>query len=94
MSQLPPMNDGGPIRYSREEMLDLYHPQSGQENTSRLYYPGWNPGAVYGNGSRPWGKANESHVPQEPGACWEPNGDITPIGLHEMTFEEQEVCGH
>lgn len=54
--------------------------------------PGWNPGQVNGGGaSRAWGKSNENHVPQEPGACWDDNGESTPLGLQAVSAEEREV---
>ena len=68
----------------------MYRSQRAQD-PSRLYFPGWDPNAVNGTGSRPWGKSNDNHVPQEPGACWEPNGEVTPMALHEMSMEEREV---
>lgn len=87
-----PTVDPSTPRYSKEDLLDLYPRSTGYTSPSRLYMPGWNPGQVNGGGSRAWGKSNENHVPQEPGACWNPNGDSTPMGLQGYTTEEREVC--
>lgn len=88
----PSVNDSSPFRYTRDHLLDLYTHLRAAEDPSRLYMAGWNPAHVNGSGSRAWGKSNENHVPQEPGACWDPNGDSTPMGHHSLNAEEKEVC--
>lgn len=70
----------------------MYQPPRTSEDLSRLYMPGWNPDHVNGGGSRAWGKSNENHVPQEPGACWNEHGDSTPLSLRGLSSEEKEVC--
>lgn len=58
---------------------------------SRLFISGWNPNHVNGSSARGWGKTSDNHVPQEPGACWDQNGDTAPMGLQELSIEEKEV---
>ena len=65
-------------------------PRSGAD-VSRLFNQGWNPGHVNGSGSRAWGKSNENHIPQEPGACWNEVGDSTPLATQPMSLEERDV---
>ena len=60
-------------------------------DVSRLVVDGWNHEHVNGGGSRAWGKSNENHVPQEPGACWDANGDSAPLGLQPPSMEDREV---
>jgi PERQ amino acid-rich with GYF domain-containing protein len=81
-----------PARYSKEDLLDMYRPQRISEDPSRLFMQGWNPGHVNGGAVRAWGKSNENHVPQEPGACWDVNGESTPMGHQGLTSDEKEVC--
>lgn len=82
------------LRYTREELLDLYRaaPDLPQIDVANLFAPGWNPAHLNGNSSRSWGKTAEaSHAPQDPSVCWDPSGSIKPIGLQEMTEEEREL---
>lgn len=58
---------------------------------TRLLMDGWNPENVNGGSSRAWGKSNENHIPQEPGACWDEHGQSTPLGHQPPTAEEREV---
>ncbi|CAH0025466.1 unnamed protein product [Clonostachys rhizophaga] len=80
-----------PARYSKEDLLDMYRPQRISEDPSRLFMQGWNPGHVNGGAVRAWGKSNENHVPQEPGACWDVNGESTPMGHQGLTSDEKEA---
>lgn len=67
--------------------------QRSTDPPTRLFMPGWNPGQVNGgSSSRAWGKSNENHVPQEPGACWDSNGDSVPMAHQRYSAEEREVC--
>lgn len=72
----------------------MFRPQKGDSSPSRLFIQGWNPGHVNGNAPRAWGKSNDNHVPQEPGACWDDAGDTIPMGLHDLSPEEREVRGY
>ncbi|KAI5457121.1 hypothetical protein BGZ63DRAFT_428545 [Mariannaea sp. PMI_226] len=80
-----------PARYTKEDLLDMFRLQKGSDNASRLFIPGWNPAQVNGVAPRGWGKSNENHIPQEPGACWDQIGDSTPMGLQELSLEEKEA---
>ncbi|KAM5354222.1 hypothetical protein ACJ41O_000872 [Fusarium nematophilum] len=80
-----------PARYTKEDLLDMFRLQKSNDDTSRLFAPGWNPGQVNGHAPRGWGKSNDNHIPQEPGACWDEAGESTPMGLQDMSLEEKEA---
>lgn len=80
-----------PARYTREELLDIYSSQKPTGDVSHLFAPGWNPGQMNGHAPRGWGKSNDNHIPQEPGACWDDSGESAPMGLQDMSVEEREV---
>lgn len=80
-----------PARYTKDELLSMAQPPRSGADVSRLFNPGWNSGQANGGGSRAWGKSNENHIPQEPGACWNETGDSTPLSLQPMSLEEREV---
>jgi PERQ amino acid-rich with GYF domain-containing protein len=69
----------------------MYRPQRLADDPTRLFATGWNPGQMNGHPPRGWGKSNDNHIPQEPGACWDDSGDSTPMGLQDMSLEEKEV---
>ncbi|KAK4156082.1 hypothetical protein C8A00DRAFT_12921 [Chaetomidium leptoderma] len=82
------------LRYTREELLDIYRnqPESSQIDTTGLLMPNWNPAQVNGNHPRPWGKPSDSpHVPQDPSVCWDLNGAMQPISFEDMSAEEREM---
>jgi len=85
----------GSNRYSREQLFDIYRtriePRARDLDVTDLYSQGWNPGHVNGASRSGWGK-NDSYVPQDPGVCWDSNGQVKPIGLQEMTQDEKDVC--
>ncbi|KAM0369410.1 hypothetical protein ACHAPZ_002950 [Fusarium culmorum] len=80
-----------PARYTREELLDIYSSQKPTGDVSHLFAPGWNPGQMNGHAPRGWGKSNDNHIPQEPGACWNDSGESAPMGLQDMSVEEREA---
>ncbi|KAM0561282.1 hypothetical protein ACHAPJ_003160 [Fusarium lateritium] len=80
-----------PARYTKEDLLDMFRPQKPADDATRLFASGWNPGQVNGHAPRGWGKSNDNHIPQEPGACWDQSGDVTPMGLQDMSLEEKEA---
>ncbi|KND91550.1 GYF domain-containing protein mpd2, partial [Tolypocladium ophioglossoides CBS 100239] len=86
-----PMYEPGPSRYTKDELLDMYRPQRAGDDPSRLFISGWDPSSINGSNARGWGTSGDNHVPQEPGACWELNGDTTPMGLHDLSVEEKEA---
>jgi PERQ amino acid-rich with GYF domain-containing protein len=69
----------------------MYQSQRPAGNPSHLFIPGWDPSNSGGAAARGWGKSNENHVPQDPGTCWDANGQTAPIGLSAFTEEEKEV---
>ena len=81
--------DTSPARYSKDELLTVY--RRPRDEPSRLFCQGWSPGNMNGTHGRAWGKSNENHIPQEPGACWVPSGNIAPLGMEDMSSEEREV---
>lgn len=85
------MPTDGSLRYTKEQLLALAKAQAPSVDLSSLLISGWNPGQVNGTPARGWGKTNENHVPQDPGVCWDANGQVKPIGLQEMSAEEREV---
>lgn len=87
----PSSHEPGSARYSKDDLLEMFQSQKVGDDPSRLFISGWDPSQVNGGNVRGWGKAHDNHVPQEPGACWDQNGDTTPIGLHGMSAEEKEV---
>ncbi|KAK7415135.1 kinesin-like protein [Neonectria punicea] len=90
-SAAPSTHELGPARYTKDDLLDMFRPQKGNDNASRLFIPGWNPGQVNGHPPRGWGKSNDNHIPQEPGACWDQIGESTPMGLQDLSMEEKEA---
>ncbi|PNY26415.1 GYF domain protein [Tolypocladium capitatum] len=86
-----PMYEPGPSRYTKDELLEMYRPQRAGHDPSRLFISGWDPSSINGSNARGWGKSGDNHVAQEPGACWELSGDTTPMGLHDLSVEEQEA---
>ncbi|CCT73566.1 uncharacterized protein FFUJ_09630 [Fusarium fujikuroi IMI 58289] len=80
-----------PARYTKEDLLEMYRPQRLADDPTRLFATGWNPGQMNGHTPRGWGKSNDNHIPQEPGACWDDSGDSTPMGLQDMSLEEKEA---
>ncbi|KAG5978797.1 hypothetical protein E4U55_005912 [Claviceps digitariae] len=92
ISAQAPSLESGYVRYSKDDLLSIYRSQKAGDDPSRLFISGWDPSQVNGSSNaRGWGKANDSHIPQEPGACWHPNGETTPMGLHELSAEEKEA---
>jgi PERQ amino acid-rich with GYF domain-containing protein len=69
----------------------MYHSQRPSGNPSHLFISGWDPSNGSTAGVRGWGKSSENHVPQDPGTCWDNNGDTVPIGLQGYSPEEREV---
>lgn len=79
----------GSLRYSRDDLIDIYKGVSlGAVN--ELYVNGWDPTQTQ-SAQRGWGKSSEGTIPQDPTVCWEPNGSVRPVGIHEMTDQEKEM---
>ncbi|KAJ6788776.1 hypothetical protein PWT90_06355 [Aphanocladium album] len=80
-----------PSRYTKDDLLDVFRAQKLNEDPSRLFIPGWDPSNINGNSGRGWGKSNENHIPQEPGACWDQNGETAPMALQDYSLDEKEA---
>ncbi|KAM0245255.1 hypothetical protein ACHAQJ_010601 [Trichoderma viride] len=87
----PTTYEVGPSRYTKDDLLEMYHSQRPSGNPSHLFISGWDPSNGSGAGVRGWGKSSENHVPQDPGTCWDVNGDTVPIGLQGFSPEEREA---
>ncbi|UKZ80419.1 hypothetical protein TrVFT333_008178 [Trichoderma virens FT-333] len=87
----PTTYEVGPSRYTKDDLLEMYQSQRPGGNPSHLFISGWDPSNVSGSGVRGWGKSNENHVPQDPGTCWDFNGDTAPIGLSGFSQDEKEA---
>lgn len=87
----PTTYEVGPSRYTKDDLLEMYQSQRPGGNPSHLFISGWDPSNASGSGVRGWGKSNENHVPQDPGTCWDFNGDTAPIGLSGFSQDEKEV---
>ena len=88
------MND---MRYSKDQLLDLYKFQSGVEGSLKdglpnLFVGGWRPDTANGAASQGWGGGEQGRDGQPgPEICWDRDGSFGPLGLHEMDDEEKEV---
>lgn len=81
-------------RYSKDQLLGLFRSTSGsQEDVSRLFMDGWNPGAGHVNGgaSRGWGKTQEYNTGPDSDLCWNGGADQKPLAFREMSADEKEV---
>ncbi|KAL7783006.1 hypothetical protein V8C43DRAFT_294926 [Trichoderma afarasin] len=87
----PTTYEVGPSRYTKDDLLEMYQSQRPGGNPSHLFISGWDPSNASGSGVRGWGKSNENHVPQDPGTCWDFNGDTAPIGLSGFSQDEKEA---
>jgi PERQ amino acid-rich with GYF domain-containing protein len=83
--------EAGPVRYSKNDLLEMYRTQKTGDDLSRLFISGWDPAHVNGGNVRGWGKTSDNPVPQEPGACWDQNGETAPMALQAFSTEEKEV---
>lgn len=86
---LPPFD--GSLRYSRENLLDIYNGTASPTGVHDLFVNGWNPTQAQ-SAQRGWGKSSEGTIPQDPTVCWDPSGSVRPIGTQDMTEQEKEVC--
>ncbi|TQV90671.1 hypothetical protein V2A60_006883 [Cordyceps javanica] len=80
-----------PSRYTKDDLLDVFRAQKMNDDPSRLFISGWDPSNINGNSGRGWGKSNENHIPQEPGACWDQNGETAPMAFQEYSPDEKEA---
>lgn len=90
----PAPNNPSPARYSKDQLLELFKSTSGsQDDVTRLFMDGWNPGAgnVNGSASRGWGKTPEYNTGPDSDLCWNEGADQRPLGLQDMSADEKEV---
>lgn len=80
-----------PSRYTKDDLLDVLRAQKISDDPSHLFIPGWDPSNINGSSGRGWGKSNETHIPQEPGACWDQSGETAPMALQDYSLDEKEV---
>jgi PERQ amino acid-rich with GYF domain-containing protein len=86
------------FRISKNQMLDIFRAQqdsnSIKRDVSHLFESNWDPGHSNGtNGRSGWGKSTDGRESHGPGVCWDEDGSVLPIGLEEMSEQEQAV-GH
>lgn len=85
-------------RYSRDQLLQLFHAQRESEDTrdgmSSLYVGGWEPNVSNGTSSATWGRRDDPSREAQSGVdlCWDRDGSTLPMSLSDMTEEEKEVC--
>lgn len=89
---------GGPseTRYSRDQLLDFYRARStagpSSTNISDLCMDGWNPTLMNGMTNGGWSRKDElKDGPPAPEICWNHDGNVRPLGLIDLTEEEQAV---
>jgi len=85
------------MRYSKDQLLDLYKAQQSAEGGLKeglpgLYVSGWQPDVANGAASAGWGRPEHSRDAQSgPDICWDRDGAVEPMGLADMDDEEREV---
>lgn len=84
-------------RYSKEQLLELFRSQQQldgglEDGLSDLYVGGWRPDGVNGSSASAWARGEQSRDSQPgPDICWDADGAVEPLGLHEMDDDEREV---
>ncbi|KAL9016647.1 MAG: hypothetical protein Q9185_006020 [Variospora sp. 1 TL-2023] len=80
-------------RYSRDQLLDLFRAQSKAASVAdvgEFCMDGWNPTSANGMTNGNWSRKDDSaDGPPGPEICWSHDGNVPPLGLTEMTDEEQ-----
>jgi PERQ amino acid-rich with GYF domain-containing protein len=85
-------------RYSRDQLLQLFHAQRETEDIrdgmSGLYVGGWEPNISNGTSNATWGRRDDPSRETQSGVdlCWDRDGSTLPLSLSDMTEEEKEVC--
>lgn len=92
---VPPHRNGTipDTRYTREQMLELYKETQSADGglLPDLLMGGWQPEVPNGN-SAGWGRNDHPRDQQaDPMACWDHDGELDPLGLHDMDEDEREV---
>ncbi|KAG9251883.1 uncharacterized protein F5Z01DRAFT_711345 [Emericellopsis atlantica] len=87
-----PVYEVSPARYKKDDLLAMAQGSRSPRDVSNLLHSEWHAGHANGGANpRAWGKSNENHIPQEPGACWDDEGGSTALGLQNLTADEQEA---
>ena len=82
----------GAARYSKDQLLGLFTPTGApQEDVSRLFMDGWNPGHINGGASRGWGKTQEYNTGPDSDMCWNGGAEEKPLSFRDMSTDEKEV---
>ncbi|KAL9604142.1 MAG: hypothetical protein Q9219_000730 [cf. Caloplaca sp. 3 TL-2023] len=81
-------------RYTKDFILDLYRAQARGGSSivpiTELYEEGWNPPSFNGTNGAGWSRKDESKDGLSgPEICWDHDGQVQPLGLIDMTDEEQ-----
>ncbi len=84
------------VRYSKEQLLDLFRAQSELQQADRdlsdIFTEGWVPGQAAPVGNGTWSRREESkEIALGPEICWDESGSVLPMALIEMDEEEKEV---
>jgi PERQ amino acid-rich with GYF domain-containing protein len=84
------------FRISKNQMLDIFRAQqdsgSIKRDVSHLFEGNWDPGHSNGtNGRSGWGKSTDGRESHGPDVCWDEDGSVLPVGLEEMSEQEQAV---
>lgn len=88
---IAPSTDSTAARYSYDELLGYFHAGS-ETDVNTLLMGSFTPGAhANGNATRGWGKSNDSISQNDPGACWEAEGSLGPLGHQKMSEAEKDV---
>ncbi|KAF4552049.1 GYF domain-containing protein 1 [Elsinoe fawcettii] len=99
---VPPHRNGvgSDSRYAKDQLLDLYKTQIGNDNASRdsltsLYVAGWEPDQANGSSDAASGWLGQAHRDGQNASepFWNNDGGILPLGLVDMTDEDRETFG-
>lgn len=79
-------------------MLHLFrsHRESDElrDGLSDLYVGNWEPSISNGTSASNWGRKDDHGREGQGGVdlCWDRDGNVQPLGLHDLTEDEKEVC--
>ncbi|ORY07398.1 hypothetical protein BCR34DRAFT_518357 [Clohesyomyces aquaticus] len=83
-------------RYSRDQLTQLFRGLRDSEEIhdglSDLYVGAWEPNASNGASSATWGRRDDLAREVQGGVdlCWDKDGNVLPLSLHQMTDEERD----
>lgn len=81
------------LRYSKDQLLQLYQDKDSQSDIARLYVGTWEPNLSNGAGGSGWGRRDDQGGQSQVGVdiCWDKEGSVEPLSLKDMSQEEREV---